>query len=249
MKFEVSFIPIILGVLAIYGIVAVGLLKSGIKGVYTRRNRKEKVMTVGILILSVFVMLLFAARQGSLPEQNGAFSEAVYHVLSWLFAGNVSMMSLAIYLCLGLPLVGLGSMIMELVAMRWQRISLPFHFYVLLFVIDIAFYNPMKETISNWFLVLVLMLFLYCLLEAQQNGKSKKKLLFLCLLVVVAVVIFRIEQILAVGFILSMILLLVENMLVAFLLNFAGVLRKTLWRICVAVGCVGMLVLHLYTML
>lgn len=249
MKYEVSFIPVILGILVIYGIVAVGLLKNGMKGVYSRRNRKEKLMTAGILILSVCVMLLFAARQGILPEQNGVFSQGAYDVLSWLFAGDIQIMSLVIYLCLGVPIIGVGTMILELVSMRYQNISLPFHFYMLLFVVDVAFYNPMKEAVSNWFLILVLMVFLYCLLEAIQNGKSKKKLLFLVVLAAAGILVVGIEQTVAIGFVLGFVLLLVENIVVAFLLNFAGVLRKTLWRICVVVGAVGMLFLHLYTVL
>ena len=112
MKFEISYLPIIILLLVIYGLAGIGLLKNDIKGIYRRRVKREKILTVGLLGCSFLMMLLFASRQEGMPESLGSITEQVNQTIFWVFHQDIQIVTLAEYLFLGVPIMLLGTAIL-----------------------------------------------------------------------------------------------------------------------------------------
>ena len=72
MNFELAYIPAILLTGMVYLFVFVGLWKNEIRKVYSRRTKREKILTVGVLVAAVVLTLFIAARQdaGLLPHRS-----------------------------------------------------------------------------------------------------------------------------------------------------------------------------------
>ena len=78
---------------------------SDLKKVYSRRTKKEKILTVGVLACMVLVMLLVAARCTEMPVAANAVSEWVSNILLWFVAGEVPIFALAVFIVAALPLM------------------------------------------------------------------------------------------------------------------------------------------------
>ena len=150
MKFEWSYIPAIVAILVIYVSALAGLLKNDIKGIYRRRVRREKILTVGILGCSFLIMLLFASRQEGIPESLGSATERLNELIFWIFHQDIQIVTLAEYCFLGIPIVIVGTSILEVLGMKYQWMRLPCYYYVLLFIIPVMFYHPLRTPISGW---------------------------------------------------------------------------------------------------
>ena len=73
MQFEMAFIPALALTGMVYLLVGAGLLKNNIKQVYSRRTKREKFLSIGVVVFAVVMMLLIIPRQGSLLSM-GEFS-------------------------------------------------------------------------------------------------------------------------------------------------------------------------------
>lgn len=247
MRFELSYIPVILLLLIVYGVVAIGLLKNDIKGIYRRRVRREKILAVGLIGCSFLIMLLFASRQEGVPENLGNVTERVNQVLFWIFHQDIQIVTLAEYLFLGIPIMLVGTSVLEILGVKYEWIRLPFYYYLFLFIIPLMFYHPLRTPISGWLLSFLLMVFLYCLIETIEQGKNKKKIaVLICIAIMIALIIIW-EQGVAYGVVIRTIVLMVENVAAAFIINRSSILRKTLWHIVTLICFAGLFVLHFCT--
>lgn len=247
MKFEWSYIPAIVAILVIYVSALAGLLKNDIKGIYRRRVRREKILTVGILGCSFLIMLLFASRQEGIPESLGSATERLNELIFWIFHQDIQIVTLAEYCFLGIPIVIVGTSILEVLGMKYQWMRLPFYYYLLLFIIPLMFYHPLRTPISGWLVSFLVIVFLYCLIETIEQGKNKKKVILLVCMVIMMIVITVWEQGIAYGVVFRTIALMVENILAAILINRSSILRKTLWHVVTLICFVGLFMLHFYT--
>ncbi|WP_455534893.1 hypothetical protein [Roseburia inulinivorans] len=247
MKFEWSYIPAIAAILVVYVSALAGLLKNDIKGIYRRRVRREKLLTVGILGCSFLIMLLFASRQEGIPESLGLATERFNEVIFWIFHQDIQIVTLAEYCFLGVPIIIIGTSILEVLGMKYEWMRLPFYYYLLLFIIPLMFYHPLRTPISGWLVSFLVIVFLYCLIETIEQGKNKKKVILLVCLVIMMVVITVWEQGIAYGVVLRTVALIVENILAAILINRSGILRKTLWHLVTLICFAGLFILHFYT--
>lgn len=247
MKFEWSYIPTIIVLLVIYIGALAGLLKNDIKGIYRRRVRREKLLTVGILGSSFLIMLLFASRQEGVPASLGLATEQVNEVIFWIFHQDVQIVTLAEYCFLGIPIILLGTSVLEVLGMKYEWMRLPFYYYLLLFVIPLMFYHPLRTPISGWLVSFLFIVFLYCLIETIEQGKNKKKVLLLICMVILIIAITVWDQGIAYGVVLRTVALIVENVLAAVLINRSSILRKILWHAVTMLCFIGLFALHFCT--
>lgn len=247
MEFKLSFLPIIFGILILYGIIGIGVLKNDIKGIYRRWTRKDKFTVLGLVVLSVLVMLLFASRQEGQPEAMGYLTAGVNEMLLWVFHQDIQVMTLAVYLMFSVPVMVLGTAIIDEIGQQKKWLALPFYYYLFLFEIAILFYHPIRVPISGWMVLLSLVGFVYCLIKTMEQGKTKKKELLLALMLIAAVLVMLLDQGIAWKFLLSYVLLFAETFLAAVVINRASVLRKTLWHIVTLLVFVGLFFLHFFT--
>lgn len=247
MKFEISYLPVIILLLVIYGLTGIGLLKNDIKGIYRRRVKREKILTVGLLGCSFLMMLLFASRQEGMPESLGSITEQVNQTIFWVFHQDIQIVTLAEYLFLGVPIMLLGTAILEVLGIKYECIRLPFYYDLLLFIIPLMFYHPLRTPVSGWLIAFLVMAFLYCLIQTIELGKNKKKIaILICFIVMIAFVIV-LEKGIAYEVVLRVIMLTVENVFAVFIINRSSILRKTLWHIVTLICFAGLFALHFYT--
>ena len=247
MEFKMMFLFTAFEMLVIYGVAFLGLWKNGLKGVYSRRTRKEKFLTAGLVVLSVAVMLLFASRQEGHPEITGGFTAGIYEMLLWVFHQDIQVMTLTAYLIFSLPIMLLSAAIMENLGRKYNAINLPFFYYVVLFMLDIVLYHPIRTAAGDWLTVLLVVTFFYCLMETKESGFQKKRVLLLALQAAAIIAIAILDGSIAWRFVLTYVIFFLENVFAAFVINRAGVLRKTLWYLVTLLCFVGLFFLHFYT--
>ena len=234
MQFEMAFIPALLLTGAVYMIVAVGLLKNNIKQVYSRRTKREKFLSIGVVVLAVVMMLLIAPRQGELIALGG-FSDSVYGALLWILNGSKDIFAMAVYLVCALPVIIISSAVIDEVAQKQIRIELPFFFYVLLFVVEGLFYEVLAVPVTSWFVLLLVSVALYAKIKARYEGSNKIRTILSICMVAGIFLICALEQAVPAMLLIRYAVLMGLNFLMAFLLNRTSVLKKKVWLIVIAV--------------
>ena len=235
MQFEMAFIPALALTGMVYLLVGAGLLKNNIKQVYSRRTKREKFLTIGVVIAMVASMLLIAPRQGVLLEM-GNYSEYVNRSLLWVLNGSKDILAMAVYLVCALPVIIISSAIIDEIAQRQRKIEIPFFFYVLLFAVESLFYNILSIPITGWYVLLLFVTAGYCKIKMHKEGSNRTKTILNIGMIVGILGILALEQ--AVSGVLLPGLLLLEymaflclNFFMAFLLNRTSVLKKKVWLI------------------
>ena len=195
---------------------------SDLKKVYSRRTKKEKILTVGILVFMVLVMLLVAARCNEMPVAANAVSEWVSNILLWFVAGEVPIFALAVFIVAALPLMVVSSAVIDEISQKRTALALPFYFYLLLFFTETLFYQPMAFTVITWLALLILSLLLFALTK----GRRGKLFYLMAAAFVLLLVLEPGKTALAV---IQYLICLVVNTAMAFVMNRASVLKKKYW--------------------
>ncbi len=113
-----------------------------IKEVYSRRTKKEKIFTVGVLAMMVLFMVVVVAKNALL----------------------------ATYIMCALPTIILSAAAIDEVSQKKTEFALPFYFYILLFFVERFFYEPMAINVVTWFVVMLLSAMAY-MWASGQKGK------------------------------------------------------------------------------
>lgn len=228
MGFEIAFIPAVLLTGIVYLLVAAGLLKNNIKQVYSRRTKREKFLTIGVVVMAVVLMLFVAARQGE-PAVMGSYSQTVHGALLWFLNGSTDILAMAVYLVCALPVIMISAAVLDEIGHKNTRLELPFFFYVLLFAVESLFYKTLTISVTGWFLLMLSATALYCKVKMHYEGAGRAKNILSILMVLVILGIFVLEQTVPVMLFTEYAFFMCINVLAVFMMNRASVLKKKIW--------------------
>lgn len=222
MQFEMAFIPALLLAGSVYLLFAAELWKNEIKKVYSRRTKKEKILTAGTVAGMLLLMLLAAARCTKPAETAAGLPEWIQSALLWLFAGEVPVLALAVFLVCTLPVMVASAAVLDEISQKKPALALPFYFYLLLFFSEGLFYRPMAVSINTWFVLVLLSGMLYGLAK-RQRGRLFYVMSALAFLLTVS------EHGKPLFSVFAYLAFLTVNGAAAFLMNRASVLKKKYW--------------------
>lgn len=234
MQFEIAFLPALLLTGIVYLLVGVGLLKNNIKQVYSRRTKREKFLTIGVVAVSVASMLLVAPRQGVLMEM-GKYSEYVNRSLLWVLNGSKDILAMAVYLVCALPVIIISSAIIDEIAQQERTIEIPFFFYILLFAVESLFYNVLAIPITGWYVLLLFSTASYCKIKMHKEGSNRIKNILNIGMIAGILGIFALEQDVPGLLLLEYMAFLYLNFLAALFLNRTSVLKKKVWLVVILI--------------
>lgn len=246
MNFEFAYIPAILLTGMVYLFTFAGLWKNEIRKVYSRRTKREKIMTVAVLAAAVIATLFIAAGQdGDLPVM-GDWTLTIHEMLLWFLSGSTEMLAMAVFLVCSIPVMVVSAIIIDEIGQKNTMFALPFYYYVVLFMIERMFYEPLTIPVTGWFVLLLLSAGIYCSIKAHFEGTNKKKNILRILLIVGMLIIFLVEKAIPLAVICEYAVLLALNAGIAVVINRASVLKKNIWYaitlICfVLLFCIGRL--------
>ena len=233
MQFEIAFIPAILLTGVVYLLVAAGLFKNNIKQLYSRRTKREKFLTIGVVILAVVMMLFVAGRLGK-PYVMGAYTVTVNNALLWLLGGSVDILAMAAYLVCALPVIIISAGILDELAQKHALLEIPYFFYVLLFAVEGLYFETTKTPITGWFVLMLLATMVYCKVKMTYEGSSKTKNLLSVFMLLTIVGICVLEKAVPALSIVRYMILLGVNGILSIVLNRTSVLKKKVWLIVIA---------------
>lgn len=237
MQFQIAFLSAILLTGIVYLLVAAGLFKNNIKQLYSRRTKREKFLTIGVVILAVVMMLFVAGRLGK-PVVIGEYTSTVNNALLWLLGGSVDILTMAAYLVCALPVIIISAGILDELAQRNNLLEIPYFFYVLLFVVEGLFYETTKTPITGWFVLMLLATLAYCKIKMNYEGSNRTKSLLSALMIVGIVGICVLEKTVPTLLIVRYLVVMVLNVLLSVVLNRTSVLKKKVWLVVIIV-CYG----------
>lgn len=224
-----KYIPAIALTGMVYLFVFAGLWKNQIKEVYSRRTKREKVLTVCVLILSVVGMLFGAAwGKAELPAM-GNYSGTVHDMLLWFLNGSTEILTMAVYFVCVIPTMVVSAAVIDEISQREIILAAPFYDYVLCFMVEGLFLAPLAIPVTGWFLLLLVVTGLYCGVKAHYEGTNQKKRLLSILLLVGILMVLLVERAVPAVLLLRYAALLVLNIGAAVIINRASVLKKKLW--------------------
>lgn len=230
MQFEMAFLPALMLTGIVYLLVGAGLLKNNIKQVYSRRTKREKFLTIGVVVAMVASMLLVAPRQGVLLEM-GKYSEYINRSLLWVLNGSKDILAMAVYLVCALPVIIISSVIIDEIAQQERKIEIPFFFYVLLFAVESLFYNVFEIPITGWYVLLLFSTAAYCKIKMHKEGSNRIKSILNAGMIVGILGIFALEQAVPGMLLLEYVVFLYLNFLISLFLNRTSVLKKKVWLV------------------
>lgn len=229
MNFELAYIPAILLTGMVYLFVFVGLWKNEIRKVYSRRTKREKILTVGVLVVSVVATLFIAARQGADLPVMGDWSLTVHEMLLWFLSGSTEMLAMAVFLVCSIPVMVVSAIIIDEIGQKNTALALPFYYYLALFMVERLFYEPLTIPVTGWFVLLLLATGIYCSIKAHFEGTNKKKKILRALLVAGILIVFLVEKTVPLALLAQYVILLAANTGAAVVINRASVLKKKIW--------------------
>ena len=193
-----------------------------LKEIYSRRTKKEKILTVGVMVAMVLVMLLVTARTMYMAMPPTPASEVVSILLFELVAGDVEIYALATFIVGILPLIVMSAAVIDEISQTRTEFALPFYFYLLLFFVEKQFYDPMAYTAVTWLSLLVFSFLLFALVKRRRD---KMVYVFLAALVVLLLIELG-RPVLAM---LPYLICMVVNTGMSYVMNRASVLKKKYW--------------------
>ena len=235
MQAIMEFVPAILATGVAYVLMLAGMWKHDIKKVYSRRVRKEKLLTVALLAMAVVIMLLLVSHQVTEQMSNGYLSKQMYDGLSILFCDNMAIVGMIVYLLGSLPVLVLSACALDELSEKYTQLSLPFYFYIVLFQVESLFWRPMETTIAAWLGMILIAGIFYGLAKWHGKGITKlsKVIIFLSLMAVVGIMI--VEKNATCFGLIRYIALFALSIGVVWVLNRASVLKKKIWYVAVIV--------------
>lgn len=233
MQFEMAFIPALLLTGTVYMLVAAGLLKNNIKQVYSRRTKREKFLSIGVVVLAVVTMLLVAPRQGPLLSM-GEFSIGVNGAILWILNGSKDILAMAAYLVCALPVIVISAAVMDEIAQKHIQIELPFFFYVLLFAVESLFFEVLAIPLTGWYVLLLVSTALFCKAKMRYEGSNRVRDILSVCIVAGILGICLLERTVPAGILLEYAVLMGLNFLAALFLNRTSVLKKKIWLLVIA---------------
>lgn len=233
MQFEMAYIPAVLLTGMVYLLVAAGLFKNNIKQLYSRRTKREKFLTIGVVILAVIMMLFVAGRLGKAALM-GDYTQTVNHALLWILGGSEDILAMAVYLVCSLPVIIISAGILDEIAQKHILIEIPYFFYVLLFAVEGLFYETTKMPVTGWFCLMLLSTALYCKIKMTYEGSNKTKSLLIIAMIAAIAGICCLEQTVPGVIFVHYAILLTINAILSVCLNRTSVLKKKVWLIVIA---------------
>ena len=141
MNFELAYIPAVLLTGIVYLFTFVGLWKNEIRKVYSRRTKREKILSIGVAVMAVVATLFIAARQGENLPVMGGYTITVHEMLLWFLSGSTEMLAMAVFLVCSIPVSLISAIIIDEIGQKNTALALPFYYYIILFVIERLFYT------------------------------------------------------------------------------------------------------------
>lgn len=231
MNFELAYIPAILLTGIVYLLVFVGLWKNEIRKVYSRRTKREKILSIGVLVMAVVATLFIAAGQSDNLPVMGDWTLTIHEMLLWFLSGSAEMLAMAVFLVCSIPVMVVSAIIIDEVGQRNTAFALPFYYYIALFMVERLFYEPLTIPVTGWFVLLLLSAAIYCGLKAHYEGMNKKKKILGMLLVLGILLVLLVEKTVPIMLLVKYVVLVALNMGATVVINRASVLKKKIWYI------------------
>lgn len=229
MNFEIAYIPAILLTGMVYLFTFAGLWKNEIRKVYSRRTKREKILSVAVLVCVVVLTLFIAARQGMDLPVMGSRTQNIHEMLLWFLNGSTEILAMAVFLVCALPVAVISAVCLDEIGQQNTALALPFYYYVILFLVWQMFYEPLTIPITGWFVLLLLSTGIYCSIKAHFEGTNKKKNMLRILLIAGIAVVFFVEKTIPAALLLKYVVMLTLNAGVVVVVNRASVLKKNIW--------------------
>lgn len=233
-------------IIFIYAFIAAAMLKFDFKGNYRTWNRKDKFVSIGLISIFIVVMLLKACRIENSLTAGNVLAVQWNQLLLRVFNGDAPMVYSAVFIATVIPTVVIASAAMDTLGKMYHSFSLPLYFYVLLFGINSKFYSAFLSDIVTGIIILLITMMCFGGIKCLEQGRTKSRIGLLVLMAVEVLLLVILNQGADFAAIVFYIILCIENVLVAFIINRTCILRKIWWRLICLLSYVGLFLLHLY---
>lgn len=229
MRLSISDIYMIVGILAFYILILLGVKKFHFVEKYKNLSRKEKgiSMCLFLLLLLIVSVVITLDAHVSVPA-DGKIGMAIGDFFSKLYSDNNTMIILVKYVLLQMPTFIILIFAISGIADRCQLEILPIYYLALFVVVSRDSYKFAK---SSWEEALLLMVFAVVLLgiaDCLNNVFTTKKIIFLIMLIVIFSVVEVTSKSITLQSIRLCTVILIETIFMGVIVKYGQYLRKSL---------------------
>ena len=214
------------------GYLMIGLNKGYIKEILSRTTKKEKLISVGVVMLSIVIFFIVGSRIHVEELRKGyILNENVNQILQAVFDHNVAYITVLLYGVTAIPMLVLQAGIMERIAKKNTCVQNPFYNYlIVLSTCPVLYVFIARCTVMDilvWILAAVVM---YWISDFYVAGISKKKIGYVVVLALITCVICIEENGSAMWILSWLVASLINLFVVSYIMRKGSVLRG-FWRI------------------
>ena len=131
MNANMSCLISIFTIIFIYALIAVAILKFDFNANYRTWNRKDKFVSIGMIIIFMIIMFLKACRMEGLLTSEKVVSLQWNQLLLQIFNDDIPMVFSAIFTITVIPSIVIAAAAMDTLGKKYRTLSLPLYFYIL----------------------------------------------------------------------------------------------------------------------
>ena len=167
-------------------------------------------------------------------------------LLLQIFNDDIPMVFSTIFTITVIPSIVIAATAMDTLGKKYRTLSLPLYFYILLFGINSKFYSVSLSNTVTWVIILILTMMILGGIKCLEQGCTKSRICLLALMAVTVILLVVLNHGVDVFTVIFYIVLWIENILAAFVINRAYILRKIWWMLICLLSYIGLFLLHLY---
>lgn len=219
------------------GLLGAGLTKAHVKEVFSRTSKKEKILSVFVVVLNVFIYLIVGSsfKMESL-NAGGIVTDNINQILMVIFHNNVMYCTVFLYAVIGLPLLMVQAGIIERVGKKKECFQVSFYTYLIILCVNGVQYAFIEKTnITNIIVVILICAVLYWVCDMYSGRFSKRKAIYIGMLAIAAAAIVCVERAFEVEVLIRLAVSLILLFAAAFVMKKTKILRNV-WRILIFAG-------------
>ena len=176
MNANMSCLISIFTIIFIYALIAVAILKFDFNANYRTWNRKDKFVSIGMIIIFMIIMFLKACRMEGLLTSEKVVSLQWNQLLLQIFNDDIPMVFSAIFTITVIPSIVIAAAAMDTLGKKYRTLSLPLYFYILLFGINSKFYSVSLSNTVTWVFILILTMMILGGIKCLEQGCTKSRI-------------------------------------------------------------------------
>ena len=214
------------------GYLMIGLNKSYIKEILSRTTKKEKLISIGVVVLSVGIFFLVGSRMHVEELRNGyVLNDNVNQILQAIFDHNVGYITVFLYGVAAIPVLVMQAGIMERIAKKNTCVQNPFyHYLIVLCTSPVLYVFIARCTVVDILVWVLATAAIYWVSDLYAGRVSKKKIGYVIVLTLITCVICMEEHGSAIWILLWLVASLISLFVVSYIMKKGSVLRG-FWRI------------------